>query len=108
MGFIGALKEHGCHFALDDFGSGLSSFTYLKNLPVDFLKIDGTFIRGIIGEPIDFAIVKSISEIGQVMQKMIIAESVEEETVLQKLKSLEIDYAQGFGIVPPMPIGDLT
>ncbi len=105
--FINALKEHGCRFALDDFGSGLSSFTYLKNLPVDFLKIDGTFIRGILDEPIDLAMVKSISEIGQVMGKQIIAEGVEEERILQKLRTLDIDYAQGYGITRPQPMMEL-
>ncbi len=105
--FINALKEHGCRFALDDFGSGLSSFTYLKNLPVDFLKIDGTFVRGILDEPIDLAMVKSISEIGQVMGKQIIAECVEDRSTLEKLKTLDIDYAQGYGIVPPKPVTDL-
>ena len=105
--FINALKMHGCRFALDDFGSGLSSFTYLKNLPVDFLKIDGTFIKGILDEPIDLAMVKSISDIGQVMGKKIIAECVEETAILRKLKTLNIDYAQGYGIVPPKPVTDL-
>ncbi|MEN8177678.1 MAG: EAL domain-containing protein [Pseudomonadota bacterium] len=106
--FINALKGHGCRFALDDFGSGLSSFTYLKNLPVDFLKIDGTFIRGILDDPIDLAMVKSISEIGQIMGKKIIAECVEKEEILQQLKTINIDFAQGYAIAPPKPMTELV
>ena len=103
------LKKLGCRFALDDFGSGLSSFAYLKNLPVDFLKIDGVFVKGIVDDPIDLAMVKSINEIGQAMGKKTIAEHVENEAILEKLKLPEIgvDYAQGYGIGRPQPIEDL-
>lgn len=104
---IKALKERGCHFALDDFGSGLSSFAYLKNLPVDFLKIDGQFVRDIVDDPIDFAMVRSINEIGKVMGKRSIAEFVENEAILAKLQEIGVDYAQGFGIGRPVPIDSL-
>ena len=104
---ISRLKDLGCLFALDDFGSGLSSFGYLKNLPVDFLKIDGQFIRDIVSDPIDFSMVKSINEIGQIMGKQTIAEFVENDEILEKLREIGIDYAQGYGIGKPQPIETL-
>jgi len=104
--FISKMNTFGCHFALDDFGSGLSSFAYLKNLPVDYLKIDGQFVKNIIQDPIDFAMVKSINEIGQVMGKLTIAEFVENNEILEKLKSIGVNYAQGYGIEKPLPIDD--
>jgi diguanylate cyclase (GGDEF)-like protein/PAS domain S-box-containing protein len=99
--FIKALKARGCCFALDDFGSGLSSFAYLKNLPVDFLKIDGMFVKDIVDDPISFAMVKSIHEIGQVMGKQTIAEFVENEQILAKLREIGVNYAQGYFIGQP-------
>jgi EAL domain-containing protein (putative c-di-GMP-specific phosphodiesterase class I) len=98
------VKDLGCRFALDDFGSGLSSFAYLKNLPVDYLKIDGTFVKDIATDPIDFAMVRSIADVGKVMGKDIIAEYVETEEVLAKVKDIGIDYAQGYFIGAPVPI----
>lgn len=95
-GFINALKSQGCQISLDDFGSGFSSFTYLKNLPVDFLKIDGTLIKDIQDDPVDLAIVKSINEIGRLMGIKTIAEFVENEETLKKLREMGVDYAQGF------------
>jgi diguanylate cyclase (GGDEF)-like protein len=103
---INELKGHGCHFALDDFGSGLSSFAYLKNLPIDFLKIDGSFVRDILHDPIDFAMVKSINEIGQAMGIQTIAEFVESEAVLKKLQAVGVDYAQGYLIGQPQPFSE--
>ncbi len=100
--FIRVLKEWGCHFALDDFGSGLSSFAYLKNLSVDYLKIDGIFVRDIVEDPIDCAMVKSINEIGQVMGKKTIAEFVENPAILKKLKKIGVDFAQGYTIAKPV------
>ncbi len=105
--FIKILKQRGCRFALDDFGSGLSSFAYLKNLPVDFLKIDGMFVRDIVDDPIALAMVKSINEIGRVMGKQTIAEFVENPLILSELQRLGVDYAQGYGIGQPRPISEL-
>jgi diguanylate cyclase (GGDEF)-like protein/PAS domain S-box-containing protein len=102
--FMRTVKGLGCRFALDDFGSGLSSFAYLKNLPVDYLKIDGTFVKDIATDPIDFAMVRSIADVGKVMGKDIIAEYVETEEVLAKVKDIGIDYAQGYFIGAPVPI----
>ncbi len=102
--FIKSLKEHGCRFALDDFGSGLSSFAYLKNLPVDFIKIDGLFVKDILDDPVDLAMVKSINEIGHVMNKITIAEFVESREIQEKLREVGVDYAQGYGIDRPTPL----
>ncbi len=100
------MKERGCSFALDDFGSGLSSFAYLKNLPIDFLKIDGLFVRDILSDPIDLAMVKSINDIAHLMGKKTIAEYVENEQILEKLREVGVDYAQGYGIAKPAPLDD--
>ncbi len=104
--FISALHKKGCQFALDDFGSGLSSFAYLKNLPVDYLKIDGAFVKDIGRDPIDLAMVKSINDIGQLMNKKTIAEFVEDEIILNKLKEIGVDFAQGYFIERPIPLAD--
>jgi diguanylate cyclase (GGDEF)-like protein/PAS domain S-box-containing protein len=102
--FIKTLREFGCHFALDDFGSGLSSFAYLKNLPVSTLKIDGIFVKDILNNPIDEAMVKSINEIGHVMGMKTIAEFVENDAIKQRLKTMGVDFAQGYGTGRPVPI----
>lgn len=99
--FIARVKEFGCELSLDDFGSGLSSFAYLKNLAVDYLKIDGMFVKDIAEDPIDLAMVKSINEIGQVMNKRTIAEFVENDEILAILADIGVDYAQGYGIGRP-------
>lgn len=99
--FINKFRNAGCLFALDDFGSGVSSFGYLKNLPVDFIKIDGSFVRDITTDEIDRAMVKAITEIGQIMGKKTIAEFVENDATMQELKKLGVDYAQGYGIAKP-------
>ena len=99
--FISILKDIGCHFALDDFGSGLSSFGYLKSLPVDYLKIDGMFVKDIVDDPIDRAMVKSINDIGHVMGMKTIAEFVENDAVKDQLAEIGVDYAQGYGIGKP-------
>ena len=105
--FISTLKGLGCLFALDDFGSGLSSFGYLKNLHVDYLKIDGMFVKNIVDDPIDRAMVKSINEIGQVMGMQTIAECVENDGIIGMLKEIGINFGQGFGIGRPLDFGTL-
>ena len=105
--FIASLKEFGIEFALDDFGSGLSSFGYLKNLQVDYLKIDGMFVKDMLVDPIDSAMVKSINDIGHVMGMATIAEFVENDEVLEALAELQVDFVQGYGIGRPMPIDEM-
>jgi len=101
---IQSLKTLGCRFSLDDFGSGMSSFGYLKNLPVDYLKIDGTFIRNLVSDPIDHAMVTAINNIGHVMGLKTIAEFVESASVLRVLNELGVDYVQGYYIARPEPL----
>jgi len=101
---ITELKYLGCQFALDDFGSGVSSFTYLKNLPVDYLKIDGSFVMDMINDPINIAMVAAINEIGHVMGIKTIAECAESKEIIEQLTRLGVDYAQGYAISTPMPI----
>lgn len=104
MRLMGALKEMGCVFALDDFGSGMSSFAYLKNLPVDKIKIDGVFVRDMLFDRVDYAMVEAINRIGHLMGIQTVAEFVENDAILQKLKELGVDYAQGYGIHRPEPL----
>ena len=106
-GFISTLRKLGCRFALDDFGSGLSSFAYLKNLSVDYLKIDGMFVKDITNDPIGHAMVKSINEIGHVMGMQTIAEFVENDEIKGMLKEIGVNYAQGYGIAKPLPFDEL-
>jgi len=106
--FINQLQSLGCRFALDDFGSGLSSFGYLKTFQVDFLKIDGVFIRDVSVDPVCFAMVKSINDIGHLTGKQTIAEFVHNEDVLRTVREIGVDYAQGFGISRPMPLANLS
>ena len=102
--FIGELHAVGCRFALDDFGSGMSSFGYLKHLPVDLLKIDGEFVRDIHKDKIDLAMVKSINEIGQLFGKQTIAEFVENEEIVEILRNIGVNYAQGYHLGRPEPL----
>jgi EAL domain-containing protein (putative c-di-GMP-specific phosphodiesterase class I) len=101
-----AIKQHGSRLALDDFGSGLCSFTYLKNLPVDYLKIDGSFVKGMVHDPVDWAIIDTIHRIGHLMGKKTVAECVENEATLDGLRAIGVDYAQGHVIGEPRPLGD--
>jgi len=102
--FIRDIKEQGCHFALDDFGSGLSSFSYLKNIPVDFLKIDGSFVRNMLYDEMDETFVTVINQLGHVANLKTIAEFVENEETLEMLNKIGVDYAQGYGIHIPEAI----
>jgi len=105
--FIWALRDQGCRFALDDFGSGFCSFGYLKNLPVDFIKIDGMFIKNIDRDPVDATMVRAINDIAHKLGKKTIAEFVENERILAKLKTIGIDYAQGYELGRPASLTQL-
>jgi diguanylate cyclase (GGDEF)-like protein/PAS domain S-box-containing protein len=105
--FMRELKARGCRFSLDDFGSGVSSFTYLKTLPVDFLKIDGHFAAHVATDVVDRSMVEAIAKIGSAMQVATIAEKVESAEVLQVLKQIGVDYIQGFHLAEPCAIEDV-
>jgi len=102
-----SLRDRGCRFALDDFGSGLSSFTYLKHLPVDYIKIDGSFVKDMVGNPVDQSIVEQIHEVGKRLGLPTIAEFVENRETLHAIRTLGIDYAQGHLISEPKPAEEL-
>jgi diguanylate cyclase (GGDEF)-like protein len=102
--FMRKLKETGCQFSLDDFGTGTSSYSYLKTLPIDYLKIDGAFVKDIATNGNDYAVVKSINEIGHAMGKKTVAEYVESEFAYEALKQIGLDYAQGFVVEKPIPL----
>ncbi|MDQ2695051.1 MAG: EAL domain-containing protein [Pseudomonadota bacterium] len=102
--FMETLRERGCQFALDDFGSGLSSFAYLKSLPVDYLKIDGVFVRNLAANAIDRAMVETINRMGHLLGLKTVAEYVENAGILEILAELKVDFAQGFAIAGPLPV----
>ncbi|MEN8169009.1 MAG: EAL domain-containing protein [Pseudomonadota bacterium] len=104
MKLFGELKQRGCRFSLDDFGSGLSSFGYLKTLPVDYLKIDGAFVKDILSDEIDEAMVEAINKVGHVMNLQTIAEFVENDEIAERLRCMGVNYAQGYGIAQPEPL----
>lgn len=105
--FMAVLRGMGCRFALDDFGSGFSSYAYLKNLPVDYLKIDGSFVRNLEQNPIERAMVAAINDIGHLMGLQTIAECVDTQATLDAVAAMGIDYAQGHSIAAVEPLSDL-
>ncbi|MES9859660.1 MAG: EAL domain-containing protein [Candidatus Thiodiazotropha sp. LLP2] len=105
--FMRTLQRHGCEFALDDFGSGLSSFGYLKHLPVEYLKIDGAFVKEMLVNQIDDSMVDAINRIGHIMGLETIAEFVESPEIHDRLREIGVDFVQGYGICRPFPIDQL-
>jgi len=106
--FINEMRNIGCRFSLDDFGAGQSSYAYLKRLPVDFIKIDGAFVRNIAQDDVDYALVKSITEMGHFLNKKIIAEYVSDEEILEVVKDIGVDYVQGYFLGRPCFIEELA
>ena len=104
--FIKKLGQLGCRFALDDFGSGLSSFAYLQTLPVDFIKIDGQFVRDVGSNPVNQAIIRAVHDIGTAMEKLVIAEFVEDQQSLNVLSDIGVEFAQGYGIEKPKRLSE--
>ena len=105
---MNGLQQQGCKFALDDFGAGLSSFGYLKMLPVDYLKIDGSFIREITDDPVSLSMVTAIAQIGQIMGLSTVAEFVADKETVNVLRVIGVDYVQGFGIGKPVPLEEVV
>ena len=105
---IGALREKGCRFALDDFGAGLSSFGYLKALPVDYLKIDGSFVCEVTSDEVSKSMVEAIAQIGKTMGLQTIAEYVGNDETIEILRHIGVDYVQGFHIGMPVPLKQIT
>ncbi|MBI4695721.1 MAG: EAL domain-containing protein [Gammaproteobacteria bacterium] len=105
--FMAELKARGCRFALDDFGSGLSSFGYLRALPVDYLKIDGAFVKDLLADPVNLAMVSAINSIGQILGKRTIAEFVEDDATRRALAEIGVDFVQGYGIGRPRLLSSL-
>ncbi|MCG7993367.1 MAG: DUF1631 family protein [Candidatus Thiodiazotropha lotti] len=104
---INEIRELGCAFSLDDFGSGYASFSYLKDFPVDYVKIDGIFVREILNKPADYAMISSITEIAHFMEKRVIAEFVSDETTAMALKHMGVDYGQGYHFGKPRPLAEV-
>ena len=107
VSFMQAVKERGCLFSLDDFGTGLSSLTYLKNLPVDYVKIDGQFIRNVTKDAADESVVEAIARMSKALKVQTIAERVESHEVLKRLGEIGVSFAQGFFIAVPQPVSEL-
>ena len=105
--FIAELKEIGCRFALDDFGSGLSSFAYLRELPVDFLKIDGNFVKDIVDDTVNLAMVEAINQVGHIMGIETIAEYTENDAILTLVRNMGVDYGQGYALGKPTAFASL-
>jgi EAL domain-containing protein (putative c-di-GMP-specific phosphodiesterase class I) len=98
---MAGVRELGCRIALNDFGSGLSSFSYLKSLPADYLKIDGSFVRGMLDDHLDHTIVEAIAHIGHAAGQEVIGESVESAGIIEALLALGVDYVQGHAVAAP-------
>ncbi|MEN8132056.1 MAG: EAL domain-containing protein [Pseudomonadota bacterium] len=105
--FIKQLREKGCEFALDDFGSGFSSFSYLKHLPIDYLKIDGSFVLNMVANPLDREMVKAINQVGHIIGARTIAEWVESEDTIQQLREVDVDFVQGYEVGLAIPLEEL-
>jgi EAL domain-containing protein (putative c-di-GMP-specific phosphodiesterase class I) len=105
--FVDRLRDMGCRMALDDFGTGLSSFAYLKGLPVDLIKIDGTFVRDMLNDPVDRAVVTAINDIAHEVGMRTVAEFVEDDATFDALRRIGVDFAQGYGIARPLPLDEL-
>ena len=105
--FITSIKELGVKFSLDDFGTGLSSFSYLKQFPVDYLKIDGEFVRDILKDDTSYVFVRSMTEVGHCLDMEVIAEFVESDTMFDKLREANVDYIQGYTVGKPVSIDTL-
>ena len=105
--FIETLRERGSSFSLDDFGTGVSSYGYLRSLNVDYLKIDGIFIKDILSDNIAKAMVQSIVQVGHKMGLKVIAEYVENDDIIEILRKMSIDYGQGYGISRPVPLTEM-
>ena len=101
---IEKLNNLGCHFSIDDFGTGFSTFNYLKQLPAQHVKIDGSFVRDMLNDPIDLALVKAINDISSSLDKLSVAEYVENKEIFYALKEIGVDYGQGYFIARPIPI----
>ncbi|HQV73770.1 MAG TPA: EAL domain-containing protein, partial [Dokdonella sp.] len=105
--FIDEMRRRGCKIALDDFGSGMASFAYLKTLPVDVLKIDGVFIRDLANNAVDPVLVRSMCEVARSLGKITVAEWVEDRALIDRLHELGVDQAQGYGIHEPCALDEL-
>lgn len=106
--FINTFKKLGCVFALDDFGSGFSSYSYLKNLPVDCVKIDGSFVKDLLVDPVDLAMVCSMKDVAKAMSMTTVAEFVESKEIMIELGKIGVDFAQGFGVAKPAPLDNFS
>jgi len=104
---IRELRNIGVQFALDDFGNGFSSFAYLKNLPVEYLKLDGSFVQNVVENNVDREMVRAMNGIGHVLGMKTVAEYVKDETIAETLREIGVDYGQGFDLSRPVPLTDL-
>ena len=101
------IREMGCSFYLDDFGSGYASYSHLKNMPVDIIKIDGVFVSDMLEQKASYTMVKSVTEIAHFMNKKVVAEFVETEAILNALRKLNVDFAQGYAVGRPIPLDQI-